>query len=1014
MKELLLYLSLVLAPILGVSQPVSYLYLDGSESITIPNTGNINTSDIPNRTVEFWFKADDFSGTERKVIYEEGGNVRGINFWMLGDKLYLGMYNNIQDGEAVRWYGTWFRSNSIQPDTWYHVAIVLEGGYSTPSPINPTGLKWYLNGALQDEAEGGTLHDHPGSIVLASTETGIFPKVSSTWLSGTNSEYIEATSSDLDVTGSSRFKGAIGLLRIWNTARTQAEIDNNKETIYNTTHLDTDTNPNSHKLVAFLNGDYFEYVNTGNTNDSTNGNSNGNDGSILSNYTWNGGTSVDWNIVSNWKEGVVPPSGIDVDVNIETTVNAPSIPTGLTFHRLTISSTSEVSLTDGYIITVNDELRNYGTINFNGVNHIGEDPFTQKVILHNMPSGIMNISAGSELSIQSSFENNGVIDWSSSHDVKLKSSFGNIKVTGSGASFKFGQGDNNTLSVQSAFYLGVDGNSDNPYFEFGGGNNNSLESQHGFYIYGANSKFVLKKADFISDGLNNQGVLEFKKGAKAVISVLYNTNIVTVYPDAHVDIKSTGDCIHHNDGIFTIKSDKDGTGSLVANGAILKGSNAEFIVERYLDPAKTWQLVSSPMEVETANTFYGHFLNWYDEDQGDFHAIKNPNYKLDDNTDPNLGSANGYVAKRDGNLTGSAPNPILFNLSKPNTGDVNLTLTPNTWMDATNTYANTHFNLVNGFNLVGNPYPSNLNWNKIYEANKISGTSDYKINASYYRYNDNAGGGAWVAYNHGSNNADSIINLGQGFGVILRNNDAPFDFVIPNSARTHNIGNGFGKKNSTSSLSMSFKLHATSNGLSDNIEFRVNEEATSNFDGKYDAYKFNPFGEAPTPYFVSSDDRRLSICQQPESESVDLGFNMATSGEVVFSLSNVKDFSEILLEDKETGEFTDLLKTTYSFNYTIDQSETGRFTLHFKQEALSEPELMDEIIIYSNENSIHLVSENELNNVEAVLYSLSGQVIFSKKYNSLVKEEITTNFKGVCILKLSSDKGESTTKIILN
>ena len=478
----------------------------------------------------------------------------------------------------------------------------------------------------------------------------------------------------------------------------------------------------------------------------------------------------------------------------------------------------------------------------------------------------------------------------------------------------------------------------------------------------------------------------------------------TLTIDKNINI-TTGDI--NNSGTFTIKSDASGTGSLITNGAIT--NSGIFEVQRWIDAGKTWQLVSSPMEVEKANSFYGNYLNSYNEVLGDFDAIINPNTPL--------GVADGYVSKLDETLVGHVENPMKFNLSKPNTNDVSIALKTNTWSsnlagsiiseDGTwNGYANTHFDLADGFNLVGNPYPSSVNWNKVYEAN--SGI----LNSAYYRYNDSLNGsGAWDPYLYNDPSTDSIINIGQGFGVILSAN-ADNTMTIPNTSRTHDVGAGFGKKSSTTPKS--FNLVASADELHDDVNFRLNEESTSAYDGKYDAYKFNSFGDTPTPYFVSSDNKRLAICQQPETESVDVGFNMAISGEVTFSLSNVQDFTEIVLEDKQKGTFTDLIKSAYSFNYSDEDAETGRFTIHFEKGTLSEVEELDYLNIYSSASNLYLKSDKRLNNVNISIYNVSGQQVLSKHFDSLTNKEINTGLQGVYILKLTSDKGNYTTKLILN
>ncbi len=252
--------------------------------------------------------------------------------------------------------------------------------------------------------------------------------------------------------------------------------------------------------------------------------------------------------------------------------------------------------------------------------------------------------------------------------------------------------------------------------------------------------------------------------------------------------------------------------------------------------------------------------------------------------------------------------------------------------------------------------------------------------------------------------------MGQGFGVVMADNLSSKAFTIPKTSKTHTAGT-FNKKGN--SETNSFVLNAVSNNVIDDIKFRFNERASRNYDVEYDAYKLKSFGTSPTTYFVADDGVKLAICEMPFSETIDLGFSMSESGEVTFSLNNVNDFSEIVLEDKVEGKFTDLLKNTYSFNYSTDESETGRFKLHFKQEALSEVDYLSDLDIYSNQGTIYINNNKKLTNVELKIYSISGQLVYSNNYSDLTNKEIQTSLKGVYILKLNSNEGVTTSKISL-
>lgn len=229
------------------------LFNNDDDFIIVPNTDAINLQDTRNRTIEFWFKPEDV--TTRQVLYEEGAQVNTLYFFLEAGRIYLGAYRNNAINAADRRF---FRSDAIiVTDSWYHVALTLEDSSGLT-------LRWYLNGVLQDEQLGLQVNNHSGDISLAKNGGELrFPSsLVSNWsansqgVAGSQTYNNTFTATDPNPYN---FTGNISLFRIWNIARTQADIDNNKATL-----LTSGT-----EFVAYLDEDTIFYIPDGGTSISS-------------------------------------------------------------------------------------------------------------------------------------------------------------------------------------------------------------------------------------------------------------------------------------------------------------------------------------------------------------------------------------------------------------------------------------------------------------------------------------------------------------------------------------------------------------------------------------------------------------------------------------------------------------------------------------------------------------------------------------------------------------------------
>lgn len=125
-----------------------------SDGIKIPDSVDINTGGpYTNRTVAALFNCDDVGIKDRKqVIYEEGGQTRGLVLYVHGGKVYVGGWNRAE----YNWNGAW-PSADVKSKQWYHVGLVIR---DAAAKVESNKFEMWLDGKRIAQEKGGQLHAH--------------------------------------------------------------------------------------------------------------------------------------------------------------------------------------------------------------------------------------------------------------------------------------------------------------------------------------------------------------------------------------------------------------------------------------------------------------------------------------------------------------------------------------------------------------------------------------------------------------------------------------------------------------------------------------------------------------------------------------------------------------------------------------------------------------------------------------------------------------------------------------
>jgi hypothetical protein len=330
-----------------------------------------------------------------------------------------------------------------------------------------------------------------------------------------------------------------------------------------------------------------------------------------------------------------------------------------------------------------------------------------------------------------------------------------------------------------------------------------------------------------------------------------------------------------------------------------------------------------------------------------------------------------------------------------------------------------------GWNLVGNPYPSSLDWELVYGF----GTNNTRVESTIQmRIATTVFGGTWAYYNAGVgglNGATKDIALGQG--VLVR--------VLPAQAGvgglTLNLNNDmrnsaepqfFRPEESEGKTQGVIKLRLTTTSGADETMLFFRREATQGHDEALDVPKFQLNGNPAPNLFSSLNGRRLAYNALPTDNlpnEVPLHFSVGVGGQHEISLSELRNFAEgvpIYLEDKRAGQTHDLRRGKYVFAANVG-GDTSRFVLRFAPDFAQK--IPDELItVYPNptvkELNIH-IDHRYKGPLRARLYDALGRQVaeyeFDKQFvQQRFQAEVGHLPAGGYVVKIEGDDYSATSK----
>ncbi|MEI6764877.1 MAG: CARDB domain-containing protein [Bacteroidota bacterium] len=369
---------------------------------------------------------------------------------------------------------------------------------------------------------------------------------------------------------------------------------------------------------------------------------------------------------------------------------------------------------------------------------------------------------------------------------------------------------------------------------------------------------------------------------------------VTINPG--FSLTANGPTVLNGAQCLILKAGTTKAASFIDNGNISGSGTAK--IERYIT-ANDWHYISSPINNATAALFNGCYLKKWIESTYAWINITSPSTALAVTT--------GYALKATVNKT------IAF-IGKPNTGAYIIPVTRNTTQVASK----------RGWNLVGNPYPSTINWD-------AAGLVKNNVDNAIYVYNQQYATYATYVNGFGVNGGSKYISPEQGFYVMCSNPFTSGSLNIDNSVRVHKDTTFF----KTGGPADYIRLKAHKGTYTDEIVVRYLNVATDTFDAIYDGLKMIGGGTQiwSTTYADTSINYSINAVSSIQlTPDIPVMFKPDATGTYSITASEFNSFDpsvSIILEDLKLNVTVNIRQdSVYQFT-GAPSDDIHRFMLHF-------------------------------------------------------------------------------------
>jgi hypothetical protein len=325
-----------------------------------------------------------------------------------------------------------------------------------------------------------------------------------------------------------------------------------------------------------------------------------------------------------------------------------------------------------------------------------------------------------------------------------------------------------------------------------------------------------------------------------------------------------------------------------------------------------------------------------------------------------------------------------------------------------------------GFNLVGNPYPSAIDW-KTSEGWSRENLSD----VVWINYANTPGDGNFASFNNLTPETaiNWLGNVGSDLGIIAPTQafwvytNANTTLTVNSAAQAHSANTVNKKSASENPL---IRLQAQRSGYSDEMVIYFHNEATEGLD-RFDTRKKLGSGAYPQIYAPVADAMTAvnTLPQSLLSERVVMPITLKSdmAGSITIALTELKNLGDdmnVILTDKSTGTQTDLRTAAYTVEVESNSTLTNRLEVTLERKNTTSTPAIDKstVNIYASAKNIYVGMAHQGSRVE--VYNAIGVQMLSHTLNGSAVENIPTNLaKGVYIVVVNGSEGRTVKRVFI-